>query len=407
MPSTSAVKVSVVGDVMLDHYSYGQVKRISPEAPVPVFLLEKEESLPGGAANVALNLLSLQADVTLFGRVGDDDKGEILASFFVNQHGLIIQEGYETPVKNRLIASSQQVMRIDQEKVTPLPPLYYHRILDKVFDADIIALSDYGKGFLTDELIRLIVEGARERNIPVLVDPKGADFTKYRGAFLIKPNLKEAHIAAKDEKDLNVVADKLLKETDADMLLVTKSEEGMTLFKKGGEREDFPVFSKEVVDVTGAGDTVLAVLTLALGGGLDVQEGIRMANVAASIAIEKVGCVRVSLPEIAGRILGKRVRVKHWFLLEEIMESTPVDTLGIDSRLGCSLDLIAEIRRPREGKLLIYFTDDEPDERLIDLLTSFKEVDFILDIPLSEFQAFQSEPLRVGELQRETTSLLR
>lgn len=292
------VKVSVVGDIMLDHYSYGQVKRISPEAPVPIFSLEREESLPGGAANVALNLLSLEAEVVLFGRVGDDARGRRLSSFFPDAQGIVVQEGYLTPIKNRLIALSQQVMRIDQEEVTPLPPLYYDVILDRVFDADIIALSDYGKGFLTTGLIRLIMEEARKKNIPVLVDPKGIDFTKYRGAFLIKPNVKEAYAAAKKEEDLEEVARILLRDTGAEMLLITRSEEGMTLFQKGGGREDFPVLSKEVVDVTGAGDTVLAVLTLALGSGLEIQEAIRMANVAASIAIQQVGCVRVSLKEI-------------------------------------------------------------------------------------------------------------
>ena len=390
MPSVQNIKVSVVGDIMLDHYSYGEVKRISPEAPVPIFLLEKEEWLPGGAANVALNLLSLQADVILFGRVGNDADGHKLASFFEKKEGLIQQPGYATPVKNRLIAQGQQVMRIDAEKIEPLPTPYYELILSQVFEADIIALSDYGKGFLTNELISLLIEGARERNIPILVDPKGTDFKKYRGAFLIKPNLKEAYAAVKDEKNLDKVAEILLEETEAEMLLVTRSEEGMSLFSKGEAREDFPVASKEVVDVTGAGDTVLAVLTLAIGSQLEIQEAIRMANVAASIAVEKVGCARVSLPEIAERILGKIVRAKHWFLLEEIMQSVPVSMLGINSELGCSLDLMTEIRRPREGKLLIYFTDDRPDPRLIDLLSSFKEVDFILDIPLSEFQAVQS-----------------
>ncbi|MBP9841571.1 MAG: HldE protein [Simkaniaceae bacterium] len=327
MPSKQGVRVSVVGDVMLDHYSYGLVNRISPEAPVPVFLLEKEESLPGGAANVALNLLSLQAEVLLLGRVGDDEKGRILTSFFPKQQGLLIQKGYHTPVKNRLIASNQQMMRVDQEKIVQLPSSYYEAVLDQVFDADVIALSDYGKGFLTAELIHCIIEGAHLRNIPVIVDPKGSDFTKYRGAFLIKPNLKEAYAAAKGEDDLDQVAEYLLRKTEAEMLLVTRSEEGMTLFQKGGEREDFPVFSKEIVDVTGAGDTVLAVLALAIGSGLEIEEGIRMANVAASIAIERVGCVRVSLAEIAERITAKVADPKYGLLLEEMMHSMEVATI--------------------------------------------------------------------------------
>ncbi len=295
----------VLGDFLLDTYTTGKVRRISPEAPVPIMEVLRQEARPGGAGNVALGLAALESSVCCVGRVGPDSQGSELKELLRMDHKLLLTEKeYITPVKNRLIADSQQLMRIDREKITPLDShlekFLIQELEAKIPEMDVIALSDYGKGFLTNSLIGATIEIAKKANVPVIVDPKGIDFTKYRGATLIKPNLIEAYAAAKkpDSAPLSDVASELFLSAEPEHLLITRSEAGLSLFAKSGTRQDFPVVSKEVKDVTGAGDTVLSALCLGVANGLDLPSTLRLANIAAGIVIEKLGCCQVKLKEL-------------------------------------------------------------------------------------------------------------
>ena len=297
----------VLGDFMLDTYTHGRVKRISPEAPVPILEITSQESRPGGAGNVVLNLIALGGTVHAIGRLGDDDAGRELRSFLEKanaSHTLLAEGNYHTAVKNRLVADSQQLLRLDREKISPLSADLEKTILQHLETAipqvQVVAISDYGKGFLTPRIIARAIQIAKDARIPIIVDPKGSDFTKYKGATLIKPNLSEAYTAAKASPDasLDTVAKTLLEISQATLLLITRSEAGMSLFDNQGNRHDFPVRAKQVKDVTGAGDTVLAVFCLGLANQMDIHETSHLANVAASISIERLGCVQITLDEI-------------------------------------------------------------------------------------------------------------
>jgi D-beta-D-heptose 7-phosphate kinase/D-beta-D-heptose 1-phosphate adenosyltransferase len=391
------VKVLVVGDFMLDTYTTGKVRRISPEAPVSVLNVQKEESRPGGAGNVVLNLISLGAQVSAIGRIGEDRAGELLSNALekegVSIQGLLVQKGFKTPVKNRLIADSQQVLRVDFEEISPIPESLEHAIVEKLPDflegVQIVALSDYGKGFLSRSLLMAIIETAKEKKIPIIVDPKGDDFSKYQGATVIKPNLSEAYAAAKlsFEVSLDQVAKSILSNTHVEMLLVTRSEAGMSLFTREGLRFDFPVRSKEVKDVTGAGDTVLAMISAALANGWDIKYGAQLANIAAGIAIERLGCARINLSELAGRLLEFDIENKifdeeHLFALQQALKGKRYCVLGLDSHQGMSTALFRSVRKLAchnpNRKLIIYVRDNDPDEEFVSILSSLAEVDFIV-----------------------------
>jgi len=390
-------KILVVGDFMLDTYTTGRVQRISPEAPVPILHVQKSEDLPGGAGNVVLNLKALGAKVMALGRVGNDKEGKRLKQLLeeeeVDTSGIFTQKQVYTPLKNRLIADSQQLIRVDQECITPLSAELERQVLRFVTkhlgEFEVIAISDYAKGFLTKSLLSKLIDLASKHAIPTIVDPKGDDFTKYQRATLIKPNYKEALIASKlgSEADLDAIGHALLEKTAAEMLMITRSEQGITLFEKNRMRYDFPVKSKEVKDVTGAGDTVLAMTTMIFASDLDLKEGLELSNVAASIAIERLGCVRVSLSEIAERLLETNVSNKvfdesHLFALEQALQGKKLTILGINTEDGVSSALFSHIKKfskkGREERLMIYLIDSDPDEHFLALLSSLHEVDFIV-----------------------------
>ena len=299
-------QILLVGDLMLDQYTYGSIQRISPEAPVPVLNPQRQESRPGGAGNAALNLVSLGQSVRLLGRVGNDAPGQTLRRELdregIDTNAVVIDETTPTPLKNRLIASGQQVMRLDQEQVRPLPVPLEHSFearLSQILDGvHLVAISDYGKGLCTPSFLQTLITAARAASIPVLVDPKGRDITRYRGATLLKPNVHEATEAAGlgEEATLEQVADQLL--TSVDSLLITRSEKGMTLFRSNQSPVDFPVEAREVRDVTGAGDTVLSVLAAALANRLSIEEAAELANRAAALAVARFGCARITLNEL-------------------------------------------------------------------------------------------------------------
>lgn len=391
----NSTKVMVIGDLLVDTYTVGKAKRISPEAPVAVVLVQHEESRPGGAGNVVLNLLSLGSQVVIIGRIGKDWAGESLCESFrqegVDTSSIFIQEGYKTPVKNRIIAENQQIVRIDHEQITQLPENLEQSIIESIpmlmQDVKVVAISDYGKGFLTPTLLSAIITHAREQGIMVISDPKGHDFAKYSGSTIIKPNLSEAYTAANlpSHASLDLVAKKILQLAQAEILMITRSEAGISLFNVTGERFDFPVQARQVKDVTGAGDTVLAVLTYALANKLSYGEAVQLCNVAAGIAIERIGCARVNLSDLAHRLLEGDVNNKvfdedHLFALQEVLKLRPFNLLGITKIDQVTQDLYKVIKRLAQQKvsLLVYILDDEPNEAFVEMLASLKEVDFIL-----------------------------
>lgn len=388
-------KILVIGDMLLDAYTMGKARRISPEAPVAIVNVIHEEYRPGGAGNVILNLLSLGAQVVAIGRIGIDWAGDTFIEALKSENvdtGLIVQQhAYRTPVKNRIIADNQQIVRVDHEQIIPLDPALEPVIIEhlaKVLEGvKVVAISDYGKGFLTPNLLSAINEYAIKMGIPVITDPKGHDFAKYKGTTIIKPNLSEAFAAAKlpASAPLEQVAAAVLKQTEAKLLMVTRSEAGISLFNDLGERFDFPVHAKEVKDVTGAGDTVLAMLAHSIANQLSNDEAAQLCNVAAGIAIEHVGCARITLSDLAVRLfehnLGHKVfDQEHLFVLQEVLKQKPFNLLILPQAVQLSLQLFQAIKASVNGKepLLVYLDEIEPDENFIEMLASLREVSFIL-----------------------------
>ena len=310
IPNFDQVKILVVGDVMLDRYWFGVVNRISPEAPVPVLKVERVEERPGGAANVARNIASLGAHCTLLSVVGADEAGDCLEKL-LTQHGNINallhrDSTISTTIKLRAVAMQQQLLRIDFE-TQPSHEVLNAKLADfreKLADADVVILSDYGKGGLTHiaEMIKL----ARAADKPVLVDPKGDDYARYAGATLLTPNRSEFREVAgkwKNEAELNDKAELLRTQLKLDALLVTRSEEGMSLYR-ANEILHEPTQSREVFDVSGAGDTVIATLAVMIACGADWAHAVRIANRAAGIVVGKLGTAMVSRDEIIQDMAG-------------------------------------------------------------------------------------------------------
>jgi D-beta-D-heptose 7-phosphate kinase/D-beta-D-heptose 1-phosphate adenosyltransferase len=386
----------VIGDIILDSYTVGKARRISPEAPVAVLEVHSEEHRAGGAGNVALNLVSLAADVILVGRIGEDSAGALLkktlAQMGVQIHGLKTQINYKTPVKNRIIADNQQIVRVDHEEISSIPEEFEQSVIASfpqlLEGIQVIAISDYGKGFLSLALLDAVIEFAKKRNIPVVIDPKGINFSKYRGATLIKPNLREAYAAANFASDvpLDEVAKRLLEITDADVIMITRSESGISLFYKNGTSEEFPVRIREVKDVTGAGDTVLSMLTVSIACGLDMAHAVQLCNLAAGIAIERFGCARISLQDLARRLLefdfiNKVFDEEHLFALQEALKGHKVTLLGLSGENGLTNAIFTAIKQlslTPGYDLIIYIRDAEPDQEFVNILASLQNVNFII-----------------------------
>lgn len=303
IPATAAARILIVGDVMLDRYWFGEVSRISPEAPVPVVKVEKVEERPGGAANVARNCAALGAQVALLSVVGADEAGKTLARLMADANidtSLHEDARLNTTVKLRVISRQQQLLRIDFEN-TPDHEVLRAKLADfsaRLADYDVVILSDYGKGGLTH--IGEMIELARAKGKPVLVDPKGDDYRRYAGATLLTPNrseLREVVGRWQDEADLELKAQRLREALDLTALLVTRSEEGMSLFSAAGVRHEAAV-AREVYDVSGAGDTVIATLAVMLASGLPLSQALFLANRAAGIVVGKLGTATCSLEEL-------------------------------------------------------------------------------------------------------------
>ncbi|MFC3674164.1 bifunctional D-glycero-beta-D-manno-heptose-7-phosphate kinase/D-glycero-beta-D-manno-heptose 1-phosphate adenylyltransferase HldE [Ferrovibrio xuzhouensis] len=304
----SAARVLVVGDVMLDRFVYGDVQRISPEAPIPVIRAERELAMPGGAGNVARNIAALGARATLIGLVGDDTAADLLNDVLAAEPGiearLVVDETRPTIEKSRFIGSRQQLLRVDRE--TSRAPAddslatLIAAAIDALADCSVLVLSDYAKGVMAPSVVTKLVAAAAKAGKPVLVDPKGSDFSRYRGATLVTPNLAEARLASgmACDDDAGVVAAGRRLQADSGLagILITRGAAGMTLLQGDAAPMHLPAEAREVFDVSGAGDTVVATIAAALAAGRSLPQAAHLANVAAGIVVGKIGTA-VVLPE--------------------------------------------------------------------------------------------------------------
>ena len=330
------VRAAVIGDIMIDRYVSGEVSRISPEAPVPVNLVTSERCVLGGAANTAANLAALGCQVYMAGMRGEDESGYMLSDLFaragIDDSGVLIREGYSTITKMRILGARQQMLRLDFEKKEDLSPLGEEEVLswldDQIGqDLSCIILSDYGKGFITPDLAQKVISRGHQYKIPVLVDPKGSDWSKYTGAYGITPNLKELSACCgrtipNTDEDIERAGILVREEFHLKYLFVTRSEKGITSI---GAKEIIhcPATAKDVFDVSGAGDTVMAVLAAALAAGKDSETALKLANTAAGIAVSRVGTYPVKREEVLeaweneGKHLRKDYEPLSWTEAEE------------------------------------------------------------------------------------------
>ncbi len=302
--------ILVVGDLMLDEYLWGEVDRISPEAPVQIVTVKNEEYTLGGSGNVVNNLVNLGAKVSAAGVIGPGKEGEFLLEKFealgVNTDSVIEAPERFTTRKTRIIAANQHVLRIDRETRKDISEKIsrkmIHNIMDRFHFVDVILISDYGKGVVTPSLLSNITSAAKKKRKITIADPKGIDFTKYAGVAVLTPNKKEAGAAAgieiETESDLEAAGNKILRTVPVDSLLITCGKDGMVLFKRDKKPHKIGAEARQVFDVSGAGDTVLAVLGLALASGATLKKGAALANTAAGIVVGKVGTATVSTQEL-------------------------------------------------------------------------------------------------------------
>ncbi|HEY8940082.1 MAG TPA: bifunctional D-glycero-beta-D-manno-heptose-7-phosphate kinase/D-glycero-beta-D-manno-heptose 1-phosphate adenylyltransferase HldE [Cellvibrio sp.] len=312
MPNFEATRVLVVGDVMLDRYWHGISTRISPEAPVPVVKVDQIQDRPGGGANVALNMAALGVGVSLIGVVGQDREGQILESF-LKTAGIDIdfQQSSNKPTitKLRVVSRHQQLLRMDFEDTFDASDssTFAEKVKQQITGADVLVLSDYAKGSLQD--CQALISIARAAGVPVLVDPKGQDFVRYRGATILTPNFHEFESVVgkcSSEHDLIDKGEILMRDLELDALLITRGEHGMTLLRPGLSEFHLPARGLEVFDVTGAGDTVIATLAAAIAAGQPLPEATALANLAAGIVVGKLGTAAVSGPELRRAIIAEQ-----------------------------------------------------------------------------------------------------
>ena len=300
--------ILVIGDLMIDHYLWGKCERISPEAPVQIVNIDKESSVLGGAGNVINNLRALGSNVDVISVIGNDMAAKelqfLLNDIDVNSNMLIIEEKRKTSKKSRLIASQQQILRYDNESIEDISPNSEEKIIDildkNILNYDAVILSDYGKGVLTNSLTQKIISLSNKNNIKVFVDPKGKDYSKYKNAYTLTPNKKEAieatNINIKNDESLEKAIKQLKETCNLTVSLITLSENGIAIFDDNLRIK--PTVAREVYDVTGAGDTVIASITFAIANNLDIDEAIKFANLAAGVVVGKIGSATATLDEI-------------------------------------------------------------------------------------------------------------
>lgn len=304
LDSFSGKRIGVLGDVMLDIFSRGRSERLSPEAPVPVVLSESEQYIPGGAANAAANVRALGGSVDLFGVRGDDERGRILMSLLhergVDTH-IVVDTTRPTTTKQRIVVANRHLLRIDWERIESLPEEVAQaealHVIAQMPEWDALIIADYAKGYLTEAFIRTVMNAARTRGLPVIIDTKPAHVQYFGTAHLFTPNLKEAYEMA--ESDDVFAAGTLLAAQLSTPVLITRGAEGMTLFNTKGMHH-LPTRATDVVDVSGAGDTVVAAAALAIASGASLLDAMELASIAAAIAIGKAGTSTVSTEEMRG-----------------------------------------------------------------------------------------------------------
>jgi len=324
-------RILVVGDLILDEYIWGSVHRISPEAPVPILETKSENLALGGAANVANNLVALGCEVCLAGAIGQDERGDKLLTLIedknISSKGIFRFVHRPTTSKIRVVAHNQQVLRIDKEDNRPITEETENKIIKFINttlpDMDIVICSDYRKGILTEKVFSAIIHRAKNSKKRVIVDPKSSNFQLYKGATIITPNQFEVEkavpIKIQDKIDLDRAAEYLLNLTHAESLLITRGKDGMTLYPNKEKPIDIPTQAKEVFDVTGAGDTVVSVLAMALAAGFNYPDSAWLSNMAASIVVGKVGTAIVTLNEINEYLQEEMLRTSQSVLkLEEL-----------------------------------------------------------------------------------------
>lgn len=313
-------RLLIVGDVLLDRYLWGSVDRVSPEAPVPVVLQSRTTEVGGGAMNVARNVVAAGGSVAVVGIVGDDEEGRRLRAMCADADHLVLAPDRPTAVKTRVMAGGQQLIRLDREVVAALPVEIEEALISairRVLDAgDVsgVVLSDYAKGVLSRGVARAAIDGGIARGIPVVVDPKRSDLAFYRGADYLTPNLKEASAAAgmplHGDADVECEGRLLLARYEGRGILITRGEEGVSLIRRDAPAVHVPAHAREIFDVTGAGDTLIAHFALALAAGLDPETAARVGNAAAGVAVTKVGAVTVSPAELVAAATGAEGRSK-------------------------------------------------------------------------------------------------
>lgn len=320
-------RILIIGDLMLDHYVWGSVERISPEAPVQILKITHENNRLGGASNVALNLIALGAKAHICGIIGDDVDGKniisLLDSAGVNRDLLCIKSDFQSIKKTRFIASNQQVLRVDRESVEmSLDSAILARIAESISEFSAIILSDYGKGALSVDFTKQIIALANDKKIPILCDPKGDDYSKYANATLLTPNKKEAQIATNIRIDsrhsLLSALKKMKNDYNLTYALITLSEDGMAIFDS--KLTQIPTLAKEVYDVTGAGDTVISALAFGLCNGMDIYESAKFANAAAAVVVGKIGSAQATRAEILS-IMGGDMHIDEIELIADLKRS--------------------------------------------------------------------------------------
>jgi D-beta-D-heptose 7-phosphate kinase/D-beta-D-heptose 1-phosphate adenosyltransferase len=319
----SGATILCLGDVMLDRFAYCEAERISPEAPVPVLLLKRTQSMLGGAGNVARNIAALGGKAVLMGLLGHDAAGSEVQALIAQTPGLtdrhVASAHRPTVCKTRYLAGHQQLVRIDEEETHDLAPEEEAALIAAaeraIPEVDAVVLSDYGKSVLGANVIGAAIARARGLGIPVYVDPKSDDFARYRGATCVTPNLKELALAARmpvaTDAEIIAAATKIMRESGAEAILATRSEKGMVLVEAAGGVHLESARAREVYDVSGAGDTVIAVLALACASGYQLPQAMRLANTAAGIVVSKLGTATVELDELMLE-LSREVRDKEW-----------------------------------------------------------------------------------------------
>lgn len=313
-------RILVLGDVMLDRFVYGRVQRISPEAPIPVLTVEREACAPGGAGNVARNIAALGGEAILIGLIGADGSGERLQGLLVQEPGivpdLVAASLRPTICKTRFVAGHQQILRADEESAAPAgeaAPALLDRFLAHLPEADAVVISDYAKGVLCPAVLAPAIAAARAASKPVIVDPKGGDFHRYDGADLVKPNAREAAqatgIVGEDDRSVAAAADAILAAAPAiKAVLVTRGARGISFTVRGNACRHIAGTPREVFDVSGAGDTVAAVLALGAASGVDLADAAGIANIAAGLAVSSAGVAAVSADVLIGEVRAQSVR---------------------------------------------------------------------------------------------------